>query len=203
METQPLICGLSTMGFYSKIYFILLTTCFLASCGGPGGGGGSSTTVTSCTTATSSFCTNELNEQYGLVTTKAYVAYDRGYTGDGIKVAVLDGEFDTSHTDLDGNLITGYDEEDDDNTVAHVGSYSNAHGTHVAGIIAAENNSGMHGVAYNASIMPVKIFADNGSAMSDISNSVAYAVDNGAIVLNNSWGTSHLLLLLLAQSTDM
>ena len=181
------------MGFYSKIYFILLTTCFLASCAGGGGGGGnsSSTTVTSCTTSTSSFCTSELNEQYGLVTTKAYAAYDRGYTGDGIKVAVLDGEFDTSHSDLNGNIITGYDDEDDNNSVAHVGSYADAHGTHVAGIIAAEkNNSGMHGVAYNASIMPIKVFADSGSAISEISNSVAYAVDNGAIVLNNSWGTS-------------
>lgn len=65
------------------------------------------------------------------------------------------------------------------------------HGTHVAGIIAAEkNDSGMHGVAYNASIIPVKIFKDSGSAMSEISNSVAYAADNGAIAINNSWGTS-------------
>ncbi len=178
--------------FFSSILFAILSL-FLFNCagGGGGGGGGGSSSVTTCTTSTSSYCTDELNEQYGLVTTKAYVAYDRGYTGNGIKVAVLDAEFDTSHSDLDANIITGYDEEDDDNSVAHVGSYSSAHGTHVAGIIAAEkNNSGMHGVAYNASIMPVKIFADSGSAMSDISNSVAYAVDNGAIALNNSWGTS-------------
>ena len=66
------------------------------------------------------------------------------------------------------------------------------HGTHVAGIIAAEkNNSGMHGVAYNASIMPIKVFKDNGSFVSGgINNSIDYATDNGAIALNNSWGTS-------------
>ena len=159
--------------------------------GGGGGGGGGSNVVTSCTTSTSNYCTDEMNQQYGLVTTKAYAAYDRGYNGDGIKVAVLDGEFDTSHSDLNGNIITGYDDEDDDNTVAHVGTYVDGHGTHVAGIIAAEkNNSGMHGVAYEASIMPVKIFNDNGTAVSEISDSVAYAVDNGAIALNNSWGSS-------------
>ena len=179
---------------YIYTYTFLFLSPLLLSCGGGGGGGnggGGSTVLTSCNTSTSSYCTDELNEQYGLVTTKVYSAYDRGYTGDGIKVAVLDGEFDTSHSDLDGNIITGYDDEDDNNSVAHVGSYADAHGTHVAGIIAAEkNNSGMHGVAYNASIMPIKVFADNGSAISEISNSVAYAVDNGAIVLNNSWGTS-------------
>ena len=65
------------------------------------------------------------------------------------------------------------------------------HGTHVAGIIAAEKNgTGMHGVAYNASIIPIKIFQDNGSSISNITNSVAYGVDQGAIAINNSWGTS-------------
>ncbi len=184
------------MGFYSKIYFILLTTCFLASCAGGGGGGGnssSSNVSTSCTTSTSSYCTSELNRQYGLVTTKAYAAYDRGYNGDGTKVAVLDGGFDTGHSDLDGNIITGYDEEDDNNTPnadSH-NSTMGGHGTHVAGIIAAEkNNSGMHGVAYNASIMPIKVFKDNGSFVSGgINNSIDYATDNGAIALNNSWGS--------------
>ena len=85
------------MGFYSKIYLILLTTCFLASCAGGGGGGGNSSgsnVSTSCTTSTSSYCTSELNRQYGLITTKAYAAYDRGYNGDGTKVAVLDGGFE-------------------------------------------------------------------------------------------------------------
>ena len=177
----------------SKILAVLSLPLILSACGGGGGGsGGSSSTVsTSCTTSTSSFCTTEFNANYGLVTTKAYEAFDDGYDGDGVKVAVLDGEFDTAHTDLDANIITGYDEEDDDGTVAHVGSYVDGHGTHVAGTIAAEKNgTGMMGIAYNASIMPIKIFKDNGSFAGEISNSVAFAVDNGATVLNNSWGTT-------------
>ena len=176
-----------------KIFAILSLPLLLNACGGGGGGGSSGSTVaTTCTTSTSSFCTSEFNANYGLVTTKAYEAFDDGYDGDGIKVAVLDGEFDTAHTDLDANIITGYDEEDDDGTVAHVGSYADSHGTHVAGIIAAEKNgTGMMGIAYNASIMPIKVFKDNGYFVADgIQNSINFATDNDAIVLNNSWGSS-------------
>ncbi len=143
------------------IIFSFLSLIFLSACGG-GGGGGSSGVSTSCTTSTSSFCTTEFNANYGLVTTKAYEAFDDGYDGDGIKVAILDGEFDLNHSDLDANWITGYDEEDDNNTPGRSGNHTDSHGTHVAGIIGAEkNNSGMMGIAYNASLMPIKIFADN------------------------------------------
>ena len=174
-----------------RLFPLLLVTLLLNACGGGGSGSSSSSSSTSCTTSTSSFCTSEFNNQYGLVTTKAYKAFDDGYDGDGVKVAILDGEFDLNHSDLDANWITGYDEEDDDNTPGHSGSHSDSHGTHVAGIIGAERNgSGMMGIAYNASLMPVKIFRDNGVFAGEISNSVAYAVDNGATVLNNSWGTS-------------
>ena len=174
-----------------RLFPLLLVTLLLNACGGGGSGSSSSSSSTSCTTSTSSFCTSEFNNQYGLVTTKAYEAFDDGYDGDGVKVAILDGEFDLNHSDLDANWITGYDEEDDDNTPGHSGSHSDSHGTHVAGIIGAERNgSGMMGIAYNASLMPVKIFRDNGVFAGEISNSVAYAVDNGATVLNNSWGTS-------------
>ncbi|MDC0037767.1 S8 family serine peptidase [Alphaproteobacteria bacterium] len=167
-----------------NFFCLCFSSLLLFSCGG-GGGSSSSTTI--------SYVTSEYNNQYGLGNIKASAAYDRGYNGNGIKVAVLDGGFDTSHTDLDENFITGYDEEDDDNTPnaeSHTAAMG-GHGTHVAGIIAAEkNDSGMHGVAYNASIMPIKIFQDSGTFVSEISNSVAYAADNGAIVLNNSWGSS-------------
>tara|TARA_Y100001936_G_scaffold252233_1_gene311086 strand:- start:1366 stop:3555 length:2190 start_codon:yes stop_codon:yes gene_type:complete len=169
---------------FIKIFIIKVSLLMFVSCSGGGGGTSSTSSV---------YKTTEYNNQYGLGSINASVAYDRGYNGDGIKVAVLDGGFDTSHTDLDANFITGYDEEDDDNTPnaeSHTAAMG-GHGTHVAGIIAAEkNDSGMHGVAYNASIMPIKIFKDSGTSMSEISNSVAYAADNGAIVLNNSWGSS-------------
>ena len=166
------------------IFLSLPLLLLLNSCGGGGGGGGGGAT---------SFVTTEYNNQYGLGNINASGAYDRGYNGDGSKVAVLDGGFDTSHTDLDANFITGYDEEDDDNT-PNADSHNatmGGHGTHVSGIIAAEkNDSGMHGVAYNASIIPIKIFKDSGTAVSSFNLGIDYATDNGAIALNNSWGTS-------------
>ena len=165
--------------------FSIATALLLISCGGGGGGGGVSTS--------SSYVTTEYNNQYGLGKIKASAAYDRGYNGDGTKVAVLDGGFDTSHTDLDANFITGYDTEDSNNT-PNADTHTSAmggHGTHVAGIIAAEkNDSGMHGVAYNASIIPVKVFKDDATGVSGINLGIDYATDNGAIALNNSWGTS-------------
>jgi subtilisin family serine protease len=179
-----------------KIFAILSLPLLLNACFGGGGGSSSSSSNPQCgsTSATSSFCTSEFNAQYGLVTTKAYEAFDDGYDGDGIKVAVLDGGFDTSHADLDANIITGYDEEDDDNTpnAESHNATMGGHGTHVAGIIAAEKNgTGMMGIAYNASIMPIKIFQDSGTFVTGgINNSIDYATDNGAIALNNSWGSS-------------
>ena len=107
-------------------FFILIT---LVNCGG--GGGGSSSSSSSST----GYVTAEYNNQYGLGNINASAAYDRGYNGDGSKVAVLDGGFDTSHTDLDANFITGYDTEDSDNTPnadTHTAAMG-GHGTHVAG----------------------------------------------------------------------
>jgi len=183
------------MNNFLKLFVILSLPLLISACGG-GGGSSSSSTNPQCgsTSATSSFCTSEFNAQYGLVTTKAYEAFDDGYDGEGIKVAVLDGGFDTGHADLDANIITGYDEEDDNNTpnAASHNAILGGHGTHVAGIIAAEKNgTGMMGIAYNASIMPIKIFQDSGTFVTGgIQNSINYATDNGAIVLNNSWGSS-------------
>ena len=67
------------------------------------------------------------------------------------------------------------------------------HGTHVAGTIAAKGNNGigMTGVMWNAKIMPVKIFSDSGaSLMSDIVQAIIYAGENGAHIMNHSWGVS-------------
>lgn len=65
------------------------------------------------------------------------------------------------------------------------------HGTHVAGTIAQATNNGhgTAGVAYNASIMPLKVLTEHGSGMvSDIADAIRYAVDNGAHIINMSLG---------------
>ncbi|WP_034920374.1 S8 family peptidase [Gillisia sp. CAL575] len=64
------------------------------------------------------------------------------------------------------------------------------HGTHVAGIIAAKrgNNLGMDGVANNVKIMAIRAVPDGDEYDKDIALGIRYAVDNGAKVINTSFG---------------
>lgn len=64
------------------------------------------------------------------------------------------------------------------------------HGTHVAGIIAAQRNNGigMDGVANNVKILVVRAVPDGDEYDKDIALAIRYAVDNGAKVLNTSFG---------------
>jgi len=68
-----------------------------------------------------------------------------------------------------------------------------SHGTHVAGIIAAnrDNKIGMEGVAQNVVIMPIRAVPDGDERDKDIANAIYYAVDNGAQVINMSFGKSY------------
>jgi cell wall-associated protease len=67
------------------------------------------------------------------------------------------------------------------------------HGTHVAGIIGAvrNNNLGMKGVADNVRIMGVRAVPDGDERDKDVANAIIYAVDNGATVINMSFGKSY------------
>ncbi|MCI4647998.1 S8 family serine peptidase [Phaeodactylibacter sp.] len=64
------------------------------------------------------------------------------------------------------------------------------HGTHVAGIIAAErdNDLGMKGVANNVKIMSIRTVPDGDERDKDVAAAIVYAVDNGASVINMSFG---------------
>lgn len=125
-------------------------------------------------------------------------------------IAVIDTGVDYNHLDLRNNIwtntaeIAGNGKDDDGNGYIDdingwncVGDNNNpmddnGHGTHVAGIIAAENNKiGGVGVAYNCKVMVLK--AGNSSGYfnnSDIAEAVQYAYMNGASVINMSFGGS-------------
>lgn len=70
---------------------------------------------------------------------------------------------------------------------------SESHGTHVAGIIAAErhNNLGANGVANNVEIMSIRAVPNGDEYDKDIALAIRYAVDNGAKVINGSFGKSY------------
>jgi subtilisin family serine protease len=67
------------------------------------------------------------------------------------------------------------------------------HGTHVAGIIAASRNNGvgMDGIADNVRIMGVRCVPNGDERDKDVANAIRYAVDNGATVINMSFGKSY------------
>lgn len=66
------------------------------------------------------------------------------------------------------------------------------HGTHVTGIIAAKRNNGigMDGVADNVQVMMVRVVPDGDEYDKDVALGIRYAVDNGAKVINMSFGKS-------------
>jgi len=66
------------------------------------------------------------------------------------------------------------------------------HGTHVAGIIAADrkNNLGIKGIADNVKIMVVRAVPNGDERDKDVANAIVYAVDNGAKIINMSFGKS-------------
>ncbi|AFY85211.1 S8 family serine peptidase [Oscillatoria acuminata] len=149
--------------------------------------------------------------------------WNRGFTGEGVIVAVLDDGVDLQHPDLTHNIWVNPNEianngiDDDGNGfVDDVWGWDfvdgnndpnpdlyNAHGTHVAGTVAAQRNgvdivtglfpAEMNGVAYNASIMPVRVLGDYQQTRAEadmaIASGIRYAVENGAQVLQMSLGS--------------
>ena len=113
-------------------------------------------------------------------------------SGQQIIIAVIDSGIDLNHPDLVGRLISGYDFANQDGTPED----DSGHGTKVSGIIGAtgDNGTGIAGVAWdvNIAIMPVKFMKVNEGKttgnLSDAIDSIYYAVDNGAKIINASWG---------------
>ncbi|MEU3612244.1 S8 family serine peptidase [Streptomyces sp. NPDC006872] len=124
------------------------------------------------------------NAQIGVPAARA-----AGYTGEGVKVAVLDTGWAHAHPDLQGrvtterNLINGTDNAEDDN----------GHGTHVAGIVAgsgAASGGRYEGVAPGADLLIGKVMDAGGSGFSsDIIEGMEWAVAQGADVVNMSLGS--------------
>jgi subtilisin family serine protease len=124
-------------------------------------------------------------------------------------IAILDTGIDFRHPDLSANIWTNRAEipgngiDDDRNgfvddvygwDFANGDNYpmdGNFHGTHVAGIIGAStgNGAGIAGIMHRVSLMAVKGIYDEGWGFSsDLIAGIYYAVDNGARIINASWG---------------
>lgn len=98
--------------------------------------------------------------------------------------------------DFDSRDIVGDDYENADERIYGNGDVKGPdadHGTHVAGIIAAkrDNGIGVDGVANNVKIMAVRMVPDGDERDKDVANGIRYAVDNGAKVINMSFGKGY------------
>lgn len=95
--------------------------------------------------------------------------------GEGIKIAVLDTGCDLDHPDLKNNILQGINILDPKKEPWD----DNKHGTHVCGIIAAENNDiGIVGVAPSSKIIPVKVLDSNGDGGVDsVCRGIIWATD--------------------------
>jgi len=100
--------------------------------------------------------------------------YDLGFNG---RALVGDNPEDIKDTNYGNNNVLG--SKDDE-----------IHGTHVSGIILATRNNGvgMNGVANNAKLMSVRTVPDGDERDKDVALAIRYAVDNGAKVINMSFG---------------
>lgn len=112
-------------------------------------------------------------------------------TGIGTTVAVIDTGVQADHSDLVGHVLPGH-EFLDGGSIDRAGGLVdlNGHGTHVAGIIAAQENSNLIvGLSPGTSILPVQVLDSSGSGWtSDITKAIYWAVDNNADIINLSLG---------------
>jgi subtilisin family serine protease len=129
----------------------------------------------------------ELDNSWGVKRIGAGTVHDSGNKGYGVKVAILDTGIDYEHSDLNANYIDGYDFANGDSDPMD----DNGHGTHCAGIVAAEDNDGgVVGVAPEADLYAVKVLSSGGSGyVSDVVAGIQWSVDNGMDVISMSVGS--------------
>ncbi|WP_347092304.1 S8 family serine peptidase [Sphingomonas parapaucimobilis] len=145
-----------------------------------------------------------------MVGAKAAYAYDKGITGKGVTIAVIDTGIATSSAEFAGRISP--DSKTFESRIARCATCApetvtfplddvQGHGTEVASVaLAARNGNGMHGVAYDATLLALKIAAPNlenvtatsvikeadGANPMAIAPAITYAVEKGAFVISLS-----------------
>jgi serine protease len=125
-------------------------------------------------------------KQWNLRNIQIEPAWDRT-KGKGVKVAVIDTGISRVPDLKETDFVSGYDFVSDRTEARD----DNGHGTHVAGTIAQSTNNsfGVAGIAYEASLMPLKVLGtDGGGTVADIAEAIRFAADQGADVINLSLG---------------
>lgn len=126
-------------------------------------------------------------KQWGLDRVGAPMAWTLNAGGAGIKVAIVDSGVDFNHPDLGATYAGGYDFQDNDANPMDV----DGHGTRVAGAAVgiADNATGIAGMTFSAGYFALRVGTNNVYPVSNIVSGMAWAVSNGAQVINLSLGT--------------
>jgi thermitase len=133
------------------------------------------------------------SDQWALPKISLPLAWDTTTGSDSIIVAIIDTGIDGTHEDLINRVIAGMNFVTEPDTPIPSGTNSddNGHGTAVAGIIGANanNGKGIAGVNWHVKLMPLKALDNNGSGTEgDVIAAINYAKDNGAKIINMSFG---------------
>lgn len=150
------------------------------------------------------------SDNWGQQIIGAKTLWDQNFHGQDILVGVVDGMVDVNHNQLQNNIYINSNEIpdngiDDDNN-GFIDDYKgikltkeandpmiNIHGSHVAGIIAADISQGgpIHGVADQAKIIPAQFIGNNeGGNIADAIIGIQYVIKQGAKIINLSWGAT-------------
>lgn len=153
------------------------------------------------------------NSQWYLDAVFAYDAWDIETGDTNVVIAISDTGIDTAHNDLKANIAYNYNDPingvDDDmdgyvdnyygwNTASNnsnVQAIYSGHGPNVSGIASAvtDNVTGISGCGFNSRLMPVRIDRYNSTTgeieLSGAYESIVYAADHGAFIINCSWGS--------------
>ena len=116
----------------------------------------------------------------------AVEAWDRTLGSTAVAIAILDSGIDTTHEDLKAKVVKSINFSRARNADDRLG-----HGTHVAGIAAAVSNNGLGvaGTCQRCVLYNVKVLGDDGAGAWDgIARGIIWAADNGAKVINMSFG---------------
>ncbi|UUN89060.1 S8 family peptidase [Pseudomonas extremorientalis] len=136
---------------------------------------------------TQRFETLEYLAQKALPVVKASALYARGGTGQGVKVALIDSGLNQDLPEFYGRVADpGYDFVRSQPGTLDI----KGHGTQMAGILAAnKNDQGIHGIAFNAQLIPMR-FGDDKEPFyfdSEIARAWTLAHTKGARIFSNSW----------------
>ena len=133
--------------------------------------------------------------QWSLQAVEAPGAWAAGYTGAGVRVAVVDGGLSANHADLAGNVDVAHSRSFVPGFLFNQDVGTFWHATHVAGIIAARDNStGVVGIAPGATIIGVKVLHSGGGTFGAVIRGIVYSSDSiadggaGADIINMSLG---------------